>query len=320
MEGLYALNIDSSLPPSVNLIGPKAIGLFHLMALQHLGFRVPEGFVLTTNAYNEVYRIEAENIDRVLKGRTRGLAKTADLIQRLLMQPKLIPFRFLLDVIPAYEALSTRFGTENINVAVRSSAINEDTKSKSYAGAYESFLNIVGSKSLENKIFRCFASAWTHHLYLERFKSNNIPKNASIALIIQRMICSDVAGVIFTADPLSGDNSKMSINSGWGLGDAIVSGVVNSDIYIYDKKRNDFSDVRIGNKDVMSRCNQTEGVHIHKTPLELINKPSLPPKHAFKLVNVCQEIEKQFQYPVDVEWAIYDDELYLLQVRPITTL
>jgi len=319
MEQQYVFPLELDTKPSDHLVGPKALGIIKLMQLTHLGFKVPEGFIITTNAYDEIYNLEKENIEKDLQGIYRGFGKTAELIQKRLFNRKLVQYRFISDVESAYLDLCNSYGVDNLGVAVRSSAIYEDTKNKSYAGAYESFLNVKGKKSLVEHILRCYAKAWKVHLLRERGK-NMIPMNAGMAIIIQRQIFSDVSGVTFTADSLTGDISKISINSAWGLGDVLVSGRINADIFTFDKQTMKLVQKRIGEKTYASRCLSAGGTTLESVSSEKIYSPSLTYENAFRVAQVCSKVENAVGLPVDIEWAISKNILYLLQVRPITTL
>jgi pyruvate,water dikinase len=302
-----------------SLIGNKALGVIKLMKLMHLGFKVPEGFVVTTEVYNEIFNQQAtEEIRKKIK----ELSKRSEKMQEFFLQHRLPPYDLgdfiFSQVAPAYKKLCDLYG-ENIGVAVRSSAVYEDLETKSYAGSYESYLNVRGTTSLVKYILRCFASAWQKHLLKDREK-NKIPKNASIALLVQRMIDSDVAGVTFTADPVSGDTTQICINSAWGLGDAIVSGRVNADIFCYDKRTMQLKQQRVGEKNVRSLCLSAGGTHLEPVPPEMIYIPSLTHENAIRLALICYHVEKELGFPVDIEWAYSKNDLYLLQVRPITTL
>jgi pyruvate,water dikinase len=318
-EQQYVVWLEPNIEPPVSLVGSKAIGVSKLMRFVHLGFKIPESFAITTDAYREILKLDARKINEFLKGKSRGLDKTADLIQKQLLLQRLIPFDFITkQVTPAYKKLCAFYGLEDLGVAVRSSAIYEDLKTRSYAGSYESYLNVKGTDSLVEYILLCFASAWKKHLL--RGRKNAFDEVGSIALLVQKMICSDVAGVTFTADPVSRDPSKICINSAWGLGDAIVSGRVNADIFCFDKRTMQLKQVRLGEKNVASRCRSSGGSCIENVPPEMIHIPSLTPENALRLALICLKVENEFHFPVDIEWAYSKNDLYLLQVRPITTL
>jgi len=317
-EPQYIVWLEPNVELPVTLIGNKALGILKLMRFAQFGFNVPEGFAITTDAYKEILKLGTHKIDELLRGRTRGLGKTAIRIKDVLLQ-KIEPFDLITQIVtPPYNKLCQLYGVADLGVAVRSSAIAEDLKTKSYAGSYESYLNIKGINSLVVYVLRCFASAWKKHLLRER--KNAMDESGIIALLVQRIIHSDVAGVTFTADPVSGDTSKICINSAWGLGDVVVSGRVNADIFCFDKRTMQLKQVRIGEKDVASRCRNTGGTSLEPVPPEMVHVPSLTPENAFRLASVCSKIENEFGYPVDIEWAFSKNDLYLLQVRPITTL
>jgi len=231
-----------------------------------------------------------------------------------------VPYDFIeYQVTPAYEKLCSLSGVEELGVVVRSSAVYEDLQSRSYAGSYESYLNVKGTKSLVKKILLCYVSAWKKQLLTDRTR-RRMPMEAGLALLVQKMVLSDVAGVTFTADPVSNDLSLICINSSWGLCYAIVSGRVNADIFCFVKETMLIKKTLIGEKNQASRCQSTEGTYLETVPAELVQVPSLTPENAYRVARVCLKVEKECGFPMDIEWAFSKNNLYLLQARPITTL
>lgn len=320
MEQQYTIPLEPNPRIQANLIGHKALGILRLQGLTYFGFEVPNGFIITNNSYDELHRQFSPVIKKLMSGRTRGWDRTAKLIQNSWLNSIHIPSQFIFNQIePEYQRLCERNGVVNLGVAVRSSGVYEDLRSKSYAGAYESFLNVKGIKSLVEHVLRCYAKAWKVHLLRER-KKNIIPMNAGMAIIIQKQISSDVSGVTFTADPLTGDLSKISINSAWGLGDVLVSGRINADIFTFDKQTMKLLQKRIGEKTVASRCQRAGGTTLESVTSDKSYSPSLTHEDALRVAQVCSKVENKIGLPVDIEWAISNNILYLLQVRPITTL
>lgn len=317
----YVVWLEPSLNrPSIrSLIGNKATGILELLGLEHLGFKVPKGFVVTTQTYNKIFSLQADSFNKLLH-RNGSIEKTAKKIQEHFMYRRFGPYDFIRDhVAPAYQRLCEFYGAKNVGVAVRSSAIFEDLKTKSYAGSYESYLNIKGLNSLVDHILLCFAAAWKKHLLMS-YKKDKVAEEVSIALLIQQTVCSDVAGVAFTADPVSGDTSKICINSAWGLGETVVSGRVNADIFYIKKGSMQLENAHVGEKTIVSRCQSLGGTYSEPLPPEMVHTPSLTTDNVLRLARVCSRIEEEVGFPVDVEWAYLKDELFLLQVRPITTL
>lgn len=320
-EPKYVVWLNPDLEPPISLVGGKVLGVLKLMRLKHIGFDVPDGFVITTKAYDEILRLEAANITKELKNKSRrGVGETALRIQGRILTERLMPYSFVSNkVAPAYNHLCEITGIPNVGVAVRSSATHEDLRTKSYAGSYESYLNVRGLKSLVNYMLSCFALMWKKHLLMDR-AGKRITKKVKIAALVQKMICSDVSGVVFTADPLTGDSSKIHINCNWGLGDTVVSGRVSADIFTIDKRSGQLEHKRIGEKTVASRCRGEEGTFLEHLPPEMVYTPSLTPDNALRLAQVCLRVENELGAPVDIEWAYKAGRIYLLQARPITTL
>lgn len=321
IEKQYVVFLDSSSPEyPVSLIGNKAAGVLKLMKLEHFGFKVPKAFVITTQTYDEMFRLQANKLVQ----RKRSTKKAAEDLQKHFTHHAFglygRPCDFIQErVSPAYDKLCSNYGLENVGVAVRSSGIFEDLQSKSYAGSYESYMNVKGLKGLVDSILLCFASAWKKHL-LASYKKNKIADEISMALLVQKFVCAEAAGVAFTVDPVSGDPSKICINSAWGLGETVVSGKVNADIFYVNKREMILEQKRTAEKTVASRCRNEGGTVLETLSPEMVYTPSLAESNALRIAHVCSKIENELGYPVDVEWAYQNNELYLLQVRPITTL
>jgi pyruvate,water dikinase len=207
----------------------------------------------------------------------------------------------------------------NLPVSVRSSAAHEDTRRKSYAGSYETSLNVVGENELLFAIRKCWASLWKKHLMLD-YARQKIGETVNMAVVVQKMVCAEVAGVTFTADPISGDDSKLVINSSWGLGDQIVSGNVIADRFEVDKLTNEIVSVRLGAKSTESRCASRGGVLQTRVDSDRASSPSLDHHEILELSRICTEIARRFPYPVDIEWALENQTFYILQVRAVTTM
>lgn len=319
----FVVWLDAYLNPIVSLVGAKALGILKLMKLRDTNFDIPEGFIITTSGYDLTFGFATKKVERLLSPKSKErLEKAAYNIRNRFLTDSsaLMSYDFFSnEVAPAYSRLSEFAGVRDVGVAIRSSATLEDLKTKSYAGSYESYLNVRGYESLKKATLQCWASAWKQHLFAKR-AGEKATSEIKVAVLVQRMICSDVAGVAFTVDPVSSDHSKICINSSWGLGDTIVSGRVNADIFCVDKKSMQIERTKIGEKMVASRCHRDGGTFLESLSPAMIYGSSLTPDSVLYLAQVCLNIENQLEFPVDIEWAYAGNQLYLLQVRPITTL
>lgn len=266
---------------------------------------MPDGFVITTEAYKLF--LQSNNIDSSSQNDTEKLRES-------ILQADL-PSEITKSVIDAYIKLGSGL------VAVRSSATAEDMPEASFAGQYETSLNIEGKDSLLKHVKHCFASMWTDRAFAYR-EENNIDHNqVQIAVIVQSMIQAKCAGVLFTQNPLSSFKPEMMIESNFGLGESVVSGQTVPDRYVVDSGvNNEFTLIsrEIGTKDVMIE-GTVEGVHVVSTPCEKSQQSSLDDVEVIELSKLAKSIENLFKAPQDIEWAIdYDGEIHILQSRPIT--
>jgi pyruvate,water dikinase len=203
------------------------------------------------------------------------------------------------------------------HLSVRSSVVGEDSSGASYAGLFDTFLNVNSdfSQVLET-IKKCWVSLFNERAIVYRI-AKGTSKFEGMAVIIQEMIPAQVSGVTFTVHPLNG--KLLLIEASYGLGDLIVGGRVQPDQYIFDRETLDLIDERVGNKFKMSVLEKME-VKIINTPQKLAKRPVLSNTKAMEIANVCLKVEKTFNYPQDIEWCISNDNLWLLQSRPETSL
>jgi len=276
---------------------------------------VPEGFVITTEAYEEFLR--ENSIDREIKSKLGklniddpdGVSFISDEIQRFILGGK-ISNKLQQDILENFKKLNTKY------VAVRSSATSEDTKKASWAGQLSTYLN-TSQKDLIDNIKRCWASLFSPRALTYRARQNLIKSQVLVAVIIQKMISSEVSGIVFTAHPVTSDPDMIMIEAGYGLGEAMVSGLITPDNYVINKKDLTIYDFSIGTQKKMVTRIKGE----RKTtdvPKERQGKRKLKEKDAFKLAKLCLKIEKHFRHPQDIEWAKSKNKIYILQTRPIT--
>jgi phosphohistidine swiveling domain-containing protein len=257
----------------------------NLGELVRAGLPVPDGFVVTTDAYTSVISpLDLKISERAAAG--QGAAIRTD------VEATTMPTNIRIAVADAYARLGAG------PVAVRSSATAEDLPGAAFAGQQDSYLNVVGEAAVIDAVRRCWASLWTDRAIAYRNRIKIDPDDVAIAVVVQRMINADFAGVMFTADPVSGDRETIMVDASTGLGEAVVSGLVTPDHYLL----NDQGQVR------------------SFQPGDLDRAQRLPDVVLAELTRLGVVVAKHFDRPQDIEWAYADDQIWLLQARPMTAL
>lgn len=284
-----------------SIVGGKGANLGEIFNAR---FPVPDGFCIAGNAYDEYMRRNG------LEGR---LSACGDQLRAEIENGR-IWSELKQEIAECYAALG-----QSARVAVRSSATAEDLPEASFAGQQETYLNVVGENQLYTAVKKCFASLFSPRAVAYRKQANFDRTRVSMAVVVQEMVDSEISGVLFTADPVGRDMGRMMLNASWGLGEAIVSGRVTPDIYVYDKQQRSIADKKLGGKDVLI-CYGATGIEERKTSAEQKGRFCLTEKQAFEVFEMGRKIERHYGSPQDIEWAISNGRLYLLQVRPITAL
>ncbi|MBA7507396.1 hypothetical protein ES706_06115 [subsurface metagenome] len=322
------LNLKDITEKDINKIGSKAANLGTLTLIRK-NFSVPEGFVITVAAYSLF--LKANDLEKLIQKLIQNIdysnyetietcsRKIKEEIEQASLPPKLV------------EEIKKKFEDLGINnLVVRSSGLSEDLPTASFAGLYESFLNLKSFDDILQYIKRCYSSVWTSRAIVYR-NENQIPHdNAELAVIIQKMIPAKSAGVLFTADPISLESSNLLIESNFGLGESVMSGVSSPDQYTvhrggsFKKKLFKILKKRIGLKNVAAHPKSSEnenGIEYIKLSDEMNRKSSLSDEQIIQLAQIGSEVEHQFGSPQDIEWAIDQyDQIHLLQTRPITSM
>jgi pyruvate,water dikinase len=307
-------NIDRTALP---ITGGKAANLGELV---RAGFPVPAGFCVTTEAYARV--AGNAGLEPVLDGlaetRAEDTARLAELaaVARAALLDASVPDAIVRAIAAAYEDL----GEGSAPVAVRSSATAEDLPHASFAGQQDTYLNVVGRDALVEAVRRCWASLWTDRAVSYRSSNGIDHRGVHLAVAVQRMIEASVAGVLFTANPLTGRLRQAVIDASPGLGEAVVSGAVNPDHFLVDTATGAFVERRLGDKRMAVRA--TAGGGTQRVELDSgANEASLSDEQVRALAALGSRVEAHYGAPQDIEWAIDgEDGLWLLQARPITTL
>ncbi|KUM33799.1 phosphoenolpyruvate synthase [Arthrobacter sp. EPSL27] len=297
-------------------VGGKAANLGELM---RAGLRVPAGFVLTTRAYRQA--TSAAGLDAI----HAALAATApnDLPRLAVLAADARARVLAADVPPgiadAVRAACAALGPET-PVAVRSSATAEDLPFASFAGQQDTFLNVAGADDVLAAVRRCWASLWTDRAVSYRATHGIAPSAVALAVVVQKLVDAAVAGVLFTANPVTGRRHEAVIDASPGLGEAVVSGAVNPDHFIVDSATGKVTERRIGSKGVAVRPLPGGGTEQVSVPVS-VPGPCLDVAQLAALELLGRRAELHFGAPQDLEWAIDGGgTLWLTQSRPITTL
>jgi len=298
-------------------VGGKGASLARMAAA---GLPVPPGFHITTAAYRR-FVAEHELQEQILAAVSAAtpeqpatLEETSSRIGKLFAQHA-IPD----DIAEAIRRAYAKLGEGNVPVAVRSSATAEDLPSASFAGQQETYLNIRGEAMVLDAVKRCWASLWTARAIGYRARHNIAPQDVSLAVVVQVLVPADAAGILFTANPLTGVRSQMMINAAWGLGEAIVGGHVTPDTVVVDKASGKVVERKISKKDVMT-IRTLEGTREEPVPKNRRTKAVLGPAQAAELARIGARIEDIYGQPMDIEWALHDGRISIVQARPITAL
>jgi pyruvate,water dikinase len=294
---MYIFNPYKSETIDKELTGNKAANLYQLYKA---GYNVPEWFVITTNAF-EQYCMQKSTVDKI-----DNLKQTTDNI--------VIQEEIEIEIVKSLDDLSL----QDDFLAVRSSATIEDSPDFSFAGQFDSFLYVKADNLIET-IKKVWLSAFSERA-INYLKLNNLnPEDLKLAVIIQKMIDADVSGIAFGLDPLSGDKNTVVISATYGTGQGLVSGEFTGDTYkVIDNKINS----QITKKTVMYKLDTTNGYGVTCKQVNTIlqTMPSLKDQQVLNIVEKVQKINNLFNAPQDIEWAFYNEKLYLLQARPITII
>jgi phosphoenolpyruvate synthase/pyruvate phosphate dikinase len=261
---------------------------------------------------------DCENV-KITGGKASALARLAS---RYLVPPGFCVLPGAPDhlIFGAYEKLGEKCGTQNPETAVRSSATDEDGMDASFAGQYETYLNIVGASRVIDAAKRCFESARSERVAAYRSGRKHKNDDPNIAALVQQLVKADVSAVVFSVNPVNGNDKEIIINSNWGLGESIVSGIVTPDTYIISKTKFEIKERRPGHKTRMTLPHpEGNGVMEKPIPRVMADSMSMTDAQAVETARLALKLERESGFPVDIECAWKDEKLYLLQCRPVTT-
>ncbi|MBL7696638.1 MAG: phosphoenolpyruvate synthase [Chitinophagaceae bacterium] len=307
---LHFKDIDRT---KLNIAGGKGANLGELTKID--GLEVPDGFCISTEAFEQV--IEAtpqvqgflEELSQLKWENRKRIAELSASFRRVIEESE-IPGNIREEILLHLD--------EKTAYAVRSSATAEDLPTASFAGQQDTFLNIIGKQSVLEHISKCWASLFTERAIIYRMQNGFDHRRVSLAVIIQEMVFPQVAGIMFTADPITSNRKVLSIDASFGLGEALVSGRVNPDVYkvrdgiIIDKK--------ISSKKFAINPSQSGGTKEHNIEPDKQNQQALADNKIVELEQTGRRIEQHFGKPQDIEWCLVGDVFYVVQSRPVTTL
>ena len=346
---MFTKNFKQISKKDVGIAGGKGASLGEMT---QAGINVPPGFVVLASAFErflEETDLFAEIDSRIKKINYKDINsvdRASNEIRDLIGDAK-FPEDIGKEILTDFNKLGAKF------VAVRSSATAEDSSIASWAGELETYLNTTRKTLLDN-VKQCWSSLFTPRALFYRNEKGLLKQKVSVAVVVQKMVQSDISGITFTVHPVIKDRNQMVIEAGYGLGEAIVSGQITPDTCIIRKPssvllrvplsgtkqsrgslmgsprssreaglaRDDFQviDINISKQERMIVRNGNKGIEWKGVSKNKQEKQKLAEAQIIKLAKLCQKIEKHYNYPQDIEWAIEKGKFYITQSRPITTL
>jgi pyruvate,water dikinase len=312
----YVLGFEQIDSTNVADVGGKGA---HLGALRRIdGVRVPDGFCVTTDAFQRVVA-EAPSVDARLdllsrvNPDDRAAIRTLSAAVRRVVEGLAMPG----DLVSAISASLARLG-EQASYAVRSSATAEDLPTASFAGQQDSYLNIVGPAAILQHVRRCWASLFTERAVTYRCRHGFDHRSVRMAVVVQQMVFPDAAGILFTADPVTSNRKVATVEAGWGLGEALVSGLVAGDVFTV--RDDQVVSTAVATKPRYVRASPGGGTQDAPIEAQRQTRPALADAQVVRLVRLGRRIEAHFGRPQDIEWCLAGEDFHIVQSRPITTL
>jgi pyruvate,water dikinase len=307
----------------VDIAGGKGASLGEMTKA---GIPVPPGFIILSSAFDyflsteprskvaEVFLDIEAQLSNVNFNDVNSIDRASNVITDI-MNDTAVPKDLSDEIIFEFKKLKANFA------AVRSSATAEDSEIASWAGELETYLN-TNDKTLLKNVKRCWSSLYTPRALFYRYEKNLVDQKVSVAVVVQKMIQSEISGVCFTVHPVTQDKSQMIIEAGYGLGEAIVSGQITPDSYVIDKTDLTLLDINVAcQKKMLKRKSVMSSGIVWKSIVKTRQEEQkLTNKQIIELAQICKKIEKHYKKPQDIEWAFSKGKFYITQSRPITTL
>ncbi|MEK3964745.1 MULTISPECIES: phosphoenolpyruvate synthase [Paenibacillus] len=298
------------------LVGGKGLNLGKLSQIE--GIQVPEGFCITTVGYhqaleqNQTYHALLDQLTMLKVEDRDQIGEISRKIRQIIVEAE-IPS----DVVKAVSHYLTQLGDEHA-YAVRSSATAEDLPHASFAGQQDTYLNIIGIEAILQHISKCWASLFTDRAVIYRMQNGFDHSQVYLSVIVQRMVFPQASGILFTADPITSNRKLLSIDASFGLGEALVSGLVSADGY--KVKQEKIVDKRIATKKLAIYGLKEGGTETRQIEIDQQETQTLTEQQILQLARIGRQIEAYFGCPQDIEWCLTEDTFYIVQSRPITTL
>ncbi|MEG3899154.1 phosphoenolpyruvate synthase [Microcoleus sp. SVA1_B6] len=312
----YVLGFQEIDKTKIMVVGGKGANLGELSKIE--GIRVPDGYCISTEAFKSIIG-ETPSINELLDRLSLLKVEDRDKIGELSGEIRRVIEGIAIpqDINEEIARLLSKLGEKNA-YAVRSSATAEDLPTASFAGQQDTYLNIIGKEAILKHISKCWASLFTDRAVIYRLQNGFDHRKVHLSVVVQKMVFPQVAGILFTADPVTSNRKVLSIDASFGLGEAMVSGLVNADSYkvcngkVIDKK--------ISTKKLAVYALKDGGTKEQEIEPERQNKQALTDEQIVQLERTGRKIEEHFGCPQDIEWCLVDDTFYIVQSRPITTL
>ncbi|MDC0768951.1 rifamycin-inactivating phosphotransferase [Streptomyces sp. HD] len=316
MTEQYVLDLQEVDETQVAVVGGKGAHLGGLSRIE--GIRVPGGFCVTTGAFRRIMA-QVPSIDDLLDQLSRADPDDGESIRTLSAQIRrtieetAVPGDLATEITHALARIGERAA-----YAVRSSATAEDLPTASFAGQQDTYLNVVGPTAILRHISRCWASLFTERAVTYRRRNGIDHRTVHMAVVVQQMVFPQASGILFTADPVTGNRKVATVDAGFGLGEALVSGLVNPDVF------------KVRDGEVVAKTIAAKQRAVHALPAggtqevavdaQRQEQPALTDAQVVRLVQLGRRIEAHFGRPQDIEWCLVDDGFRIVQSRPITTL
>ncbi len=315
-RSFYILDFQEIDKTKLGLAGGKGANLGELSRIE--GIQVPQGFCVTTEAYKEIignntsFKSLLDQLATLKADNRKDIGKISEKIRKAIEETA-IPK----DIEKEITRYLEQHGESNA-FAVRSSATAEDLPTASFAGQQDTYLNIIGKESIQEHISKCWASLFTDRAVIYRIQNGFDHSKVQLSVVVQQMVFPQAAGIMFTADPVTSNRKVVSIDASFGLGEAMVSGLVNADLYkVSDGK---VTDKKIAAKKLAIYALKDGGTKEQAIEPDQQTRQALTDEQILRLESTGRKIEAHFGSPQDIEWCLVDGIYYIVQSRPITTL
>jgi phosphoenolpyruvate synthase/pyruvate phosphate dikinase len=312
----YVLGFQEIDKSKLLVVGGKGANLGELSRIE--GIRVPEGFCITTEAYKRIVESNPKFnalLDQLSFLKVDDRKKISELSKQI--RQIIEGISISKDIVEEISQYVSKLGEKNA-YAVRSSATAEDLPLASFAGQQDTYLNIIGKDDILKHISKCWASLYTDRAVIYRMQNDFDHRKVYLSVVIQKMVFPQASGIMFTADPITSNRKVTSIDASFGLGEALVSGLVNPDIYKVREGR--ILDKKISTKKLAIYALEKGGTKEQEIEAAQRNTQTLLDEQILQLGGMGRKIEAYFGCPQDIEWCLYKNKFYIVQSRPITTL